>query len=94
MLTNEELAAALAWTDDRIRHTGTGYDYYRVYTKHLDALLAEQIRRALQPTEGFHPAKTPMEGGFSLEKFMPGLEPGDADAFADALESVDPTTEP
>jgi hypothetical protein len=88
-LTNDELAAALVWADDRIRHTGTGHGYYRGYHEHIHALLAEQIRRAEQKPTGIHPAKTPMEGGFSLEKFMPGLLPEDAEALGKALESAD-----
>lgn len=39
--------------------------------------------------QGIVPPKTPMEGGFSLEKFMPGLLPEDAEAFGEALESAD-----
>jgi hypothetical protein len=88
-MTNEELAAALVWVDNRLRYTGTSNDYYKPYLKHLNDLLAEQVRRASQPTTGIHPAKFPMEGGFSLEKFMPGLKPEDADAFGKALESAD-----
>lgn len=43
---------------------------------------------------GIHPAKHPMDGGFSLDKFMPGLLPEDAAAFATALESADMSGEP
>jgi len=49
-MTNEELSAAIAWVDDRLRHTGTGHEYFKDYMKHLKDLLAEQVRRANQPT--------------------------------------------
>lgn len=45
--------------------------------------------RIAELESGIHPAKRPMEGGFSLDQFMPGLLPEDADAFATALESAD-----
>jgi len=35
-----------------------------------------------------HPAKKPMEGGFSLDKFMPNISPEDAQALADALDEA------
>lgn len=45
-MTNAELCAALAWIDDRLRHTGTGSPLYRPYAEHGRALLAEQLRRS------------------------------------------------
>jgi hypothetical protein len=36
-----------------------------------------------------HPAKTPMEGGFSLEKFMPNTDPETASAFAQLFDEQD-----
>jgi hypothetical protein len=35
-----------------------------------------------------------MEGGFSPNKFMPGLNPEDAEAFGEALESADLSVKP
>lgn len=35
---------------------------------------------------GIHPAKNPMEGGFSMEKFMAGISKEDAEALAAAFE--------
>ena len=43
---------------------------------------------------GITPPKKPMEGGFSLDKFMPGLSPEDAEAFGKALETADLSDEP
>lgn len=38
---------------------------------------------------GIHPPKTPIEGGFSLDKFMPGLTPDDAATMGEALDTAD-----
>jgi hypothetical protein len=36
-----------------------------------------------------HPAKTPMEGGFSLEKFMPNTDPETAQVLDDVLDALE-----
>jgi hypothetical protein len=36
-----------------------------------------------------HPAKTPMEGGFSLEKFMPNTDPETARVLDDVLDALE-----
>jgi hypothetical protein len=36
-----------------------------------------------------HPAKTPMEGGFSLEKFIPTIDPETAQVLGDALDALE-----
>lgn len=36
-----------------------------------------------------HPAKTPMEGGFSLEKFMPNTDPETAQVLGDAIDALE-----
>lgn len=36
-----------------------------------------------------HPAKTPMEGGFSLEKFMPNTDPETAQALGEVLDAME-----
>lgn len=46
----------------------------------------EQLR------SGIHPAKTPIEGGFNLDKFMPGLTPDDAATMGEALSSDEART--
>jgi hypothetical protein len=65
----------------------------------LDALLREWSSGAkvkgleaevAQLRSGIHPPVNPMPGGFSLENFMPGLKPEDADAFCEALDAASP----
>ena len=38
---------------------------------------------------GIHPAKTPMEGGFSLEKFMPNIDPETAKAMGEMFDEME-----
>lgn len=45
-MTNDELAKALATTQDRLRMVGTAYAEYPILVEHLKALLAEQLKRA------------------------------------------------
>ena len=40
-----------------------------------------------------HPAKNPMEGGFSLDKFMPSLAPEDAEALAKMFDDMEEAKE-
>lgn len=54
-----------------------------------DARIAALEAEVASLKSGITPPKTPMEGGFSLGKFMPGITPEDADAFGEALESAD-----
>lgn len=48
-MTNEELAQAIEIADKRVRECGTGQPRYEPLLQHLQALLAEQRRRAEQP---------------------------------------------
>jgi len=45
-LNNEELAAAIAWTSDRVRATAPMEVQHDTLQMHLTQLLAEQLRRA------------------------------------------------
>lgn len=40
-------------------------------------------------TTGIHPAKKPMEGGFSLDKFLPNISPEDAEALGKMLDDME-----
>lgn len=42
---------------------------------------------------GIHPAKKPMEGGFSLDKFLPNLSPEDAEALGKMLDDMEAAKE-
>lgn len=46
VMTNDELAKALATTQDRLRMVGTAYAEHPILVEHLTALLAEQLKRA------------------------------------------------
>ena len=60
----------------------------------LDEIRYLRLRAALERLEGYErhpgiiPPKTPMAGGFSLDKFMPSLSPEDAAALGDALDRL------
>ena len=43
--------------------------------------------------EGIHPAKHPMEGGFSLDKFLPNLSPEAAEALGQMLDDMETAKE-
>lgn len=42
-----------------------------------------------QPIPGIHPAKKPMEGGFSLDKFASGMDAETAQELCDFLDKMD-----
>lgn len=47
-LSNDDLANAMAWVDNRLGNTGTDYKHHDFYLTHLKALLEEQHRRATE----------------------------------------------
>lgn len=54
-----------------------------------DARIAALEAEVASLKSGITPPKTPMEGGFSLDKFMPGVTPEDAAAMGEALDAAD-----
>jgi hypothetical protein len=46
MMNNYELAAAIVTTKDMLSKTGTAYVEHATLAKHLEGLLAEQLKRA------------------------------------------------
>lgn len=55
---------------------------------HLKERVAELETAVEQLKSGIHPAKKQMEGGFSLDKFMPDVSPEDAAALGDFLDEM------
>ena len=54
-MTNAELQAAIEYTSQRVREVGTIEPQYKMLNEHLQLLLSEQARRALDEAPAYGP---------------------------------------